>query len=173
MNISPDDAARALADVKHTQHTALRSAPPMFPSWYLGAVWIVVTGIQFATEVLSGPAAVIGVIVALIALFASVIKFIRDVNTMSLRPHRSIVDPWAWVGFSAWLIATIGLSFALLAAFIAVGFPYPRTGCTLLTAVVVLFTAPWLPRWMTMRTARRLATPQTTTGPVDTEPAAQ
>lgn len=51
MEITPEEAARSLAQVHETQHRVLRAAPPMFPTWYPVAVWIVVTGMQFVTEI--------------------------------------------------------------------------------------------------------------------------
>lgn len=172
MHITPDEAARALDDVRRTQRTALRSAPPMFPAWYLSAIWGGVTGMQFVTEVLSGPAVPIGAALMAIALVVAVVKFIFDVRNLSLRPHRSVIDPWAWVGFTAWLIGSQVACFALLALFTAAGFDYPRTACTLVVFVAVLFTGPLLPRWMTMRNARRAEKAQTASGPVGTGTAA-
>jgi len=171
MDITPHEAAKALHEVHHTQRMALRSAPPMFPAWYLTAVWVSVTAIQAATEVLTGISAAIGVVVAIIGLMVAVLKFLHDLQNLPLRPHRSVVDPWAWAGLAGWIAGTMLLCFALLGVFLATGFGYPRTGAALLSLAVVAVTAPLLPRWMTMRTALRME--RTRTAPAGTETTAR
>lgn len=155
MIISPEEAARALHEVHRTQRTALRSAPPMFPAWYLSAVWGSVAAIQFATEVLPVPARPIGLVVVLLGLGVAVGKFIRDVLRLTVRPHRSVIDPWAWIGFAAWIVGTQAACFGLMFVLSAVGFDHPRTAAASAVFVVVLFTGPLLPRWMSMRNALR------------------
>lgn len=170
MHITPDEAARALAEVRRTQRMAMRSAPPMFPAWYLIAVWGVVTAIQLVTEFLAGPAVPIGVTLLAIGLAAAVAKFVGDVRVLAVRPHRSLIDPWGWVGLAAWIIGGQLLCFTLLALFRAADFGYPRTAATLPVFVLVVVTAPLLPRWMTMRNARRAEALQAAADPARTGP---
>jgi len=155
MHISPEEAAKALDEIARTRRRTLRNAPPLFPSWYLSFIWGGVTALQFATEVLYGAATWAGVAVVLAALAFAVVKFVRDMFRLPMRPHGSVTDPWAWAGFTAWLLGTQLLCFALLAAFSTAGFAYPRTGCCLAVFAFALVTAPVLPRWMAMRNARR------------------
>jgi hypothetical protein len=155
MQISPEEAAKALDEIARTRHRTLRNAPPLFPSWYLSFIWGGITVVQFATEVLHGPASWAGVAVVLAALAVAVVKFLRDMFRLPMRPHRSVVDPWAWAGFAGWIVGTQVLCFALLAVFGATGLPYPRTFSSLAVFAVALVTAPALPRWMALRNARR------------------
>ena len=155
MNISPEEAARALEEVERTRRTTLRNAPPLFPAWYLGAVWAGVAAVQFATEVLTGPARWGGVGLAVTAYVLFMIKFVRDVSRMPMRPHRSLIDRVTWLAFFGWLAICIAAGYALSAAFSAAGYAYPRTAAALCVFLVVFATAPLLPRWMSARAARR------------------
>lgn len=159
MQITPNEAAEALGEIRQAQHKALRNAPPMFPAWYSVAVWGFVAGTQCVTEVLTGTAVWIGVGVLTAGLAAAVIVFLMQMrHRWPLRPHRSVVDPWAWVGFAGWVAGCVAVQFVLLFALLAAGFAYPRTGAALVAFVLVVLTAPVLPRWMTMRNARRAET---------------
>ncbi|GAA0828519.1 hypothetical protein ACFQVD_11090 [Streptosporangium amethystogenes subsp. fukuiense] len=160
MDITPEEAARSLAQVHETQHRVLRAAPPMFPAWYPVAVWIFVTGMQFVTEI--APAWWFWIAVAALSagLVAAVLKFVSDVRNANLRPHSSMTDPWAWVGFTVWLVTT-GLAGSVLALwFKELGVAYPRTVMGVTMIVIVAVTAPLLARWMSARTARRAETPK-------------
>ncbi|MFD8561149.1 hypothetical protein ACFV1N_28035 [Streptosporangium canum] len=155
MHITPEDAARTLDQVHETQHRALRAAPPMFPAWYLAAVWLFVTGMQFVTEVTPARWLWIAVPALTAGLAVAVLTFVRDVRNANLRPHPSMVDPWAWAGFAAWMIAT-GAGGAVLAWwFTGIDIAYPRTLMGVIMTAVAAVTAPFLARWMSTRTARR------------------
>ncbi|MEU8385673.1 hypothetical protein [Streptosporangium sp. NPDC048865] len=155
MDITPEEAARTLEQVRETQRKVLRAAPPMFPAWYPVAVWVFVTGMQFVTEI---PSAgwIWGAVAALSAgLAAAVLKFVRDVRNAKLRPHSSVMDPWAWAGFAGWVVVT-GLSALPMAFWLGdLGVAYPRTLMGVIMTVIVAITSPPLARWMSGRTARR------------------
>lgn len=160
MDITPEEAARTLAQVHETQRRVLRAAPPMFPAWYPVAVWIFVTGMQFVTEV---PYAwwIWGVVAALWAgLTFAIIRFVREIKNAKVRPHSSVTDPRGWIGFMAWLLATIFASYALALWLTALGVAYPRTLAGVIMIVVAAITAPVLARWMSALTARRAETPK-------------
>ncbi|MGW0808323.1 hypothetical protein [Nonomuraea sp. NPDC002799] len=158
MHITPEEAARSLAQIHETQHRALRSAPPMFPSWYVVAVWVFVTGMQFFTEVTPLWALWIALPILLIGLVAAVLKFVMDIRNQSMRLHPAVVDPWAWGGFAAWIvIMTLG-SLGVVLALMALDVTYPRTVMGVTMTVIVLITTPVLTRWMSMRTVRRAET---------------
>ncbi|GGM83987.1 hypothetical protein GCM10010106_33310 [Thermopolyspora flexuosa] len=154
MNISPEEAARALEEVERTRRRTLRNAPPLFPSWYLVAIWAGVAVVQFSTEVLTGPVAWAGVLLTAAGYAAFMVKFFRDVSRWPMRPHRSLIDPMVWVAFGAWLVGGIVAGYALIAAFSAAGLAYPRTTASCCLLLVVAVTAPLLPRWMATRNAR-------------------
>lgn len=154
MNISPEDAAQALEEVERTRRRALRNAPPLFPAWYLVAVWAGVTAVQVCTEVLTGPVAWAGLLLTVAAYAVFIVKFYRDVARLPMRPHRSQIDPLVWVVFAVWLVSGIVADFALVAAFLAVDLAYPRTAASCCVLLVVAITAPGLPRWMAARNAR-------------------
>jgi hypothetical protein len=159
MHITPDEAAKALGEVRRVQRTALRAAPPMFPAWYAVAVWGFVLGAQAATEVLTGPATWVAMAVLAIGLAAAVIVFLWQMyRAWPLRPHRSVVDPWAWAGFAAWVAGTTIVQFLATLALRTAEFAHPRTGGTLVTFVLVLLTARAVPRWMATRNVRRAET---------------
>ncbi|MEU4408845.1 hypothetical protein AB0F88_30375 [Streptosporangium sp. NPDC023963] len=155
MDITPEEAARTLAQVHETQRKVLRAAPPMFPAWYPVAVWAFVTGIQFVTEI--PPAWWIGIAVPALsaALVLAVLKFVRDVRDAKLRPHSSVVDPWAWAGFTGWVLVTVVASAPLALWFTDLGLAYPRTLMGVIMTAIVAITSPLLARWMSGRTARR------------------
>ncbi|MFD1929912.1 MULTISPECIES: hypothetical protein [Nonomuraea] len=158
MHITPEDAAQSLAQIQQTQRRALRSAPPMFPSWYLVAVWVFVAGLQLFTEVTPPWALWIGVPVLSIGLVVAIFRFVTDLRDQSLRPHPSVVDPWAWAGLAGWIVATALVSVAMTLGLGALGFAYPRTFMGVIMVAIVALTAPVLTRWMSERTARRAET---------------
>lgn len=154
--MTPEEAERALDEASRAQSAALRNAPPLFPAWYLGAVWGGVAALQLVTEVLSGAAVWIGLAVVVLGLVALAVKLVRDMSRLAMRPHISAIDPWGWLGFLAWLFGTQIFCFVLLAAFSAADFTYPRTASCLVTLVLALLTAPAVPRWMAARGVRRM-----------------
>ncbi|GAA0441055.1 hypothetical protein Acor_11920 [Acrocarpospora corrugata] len=155
MYITPEEAARSLAQIRETQHRALRSAPPMFPSWYVVAVWVFITGIQFFTEVTPLWVLWIALPVLSIGLVVAVLKFVKEIRNQSVRPHPSVVDPWAWGGFAVWIILTTLGSVGLAVGLKALGFAYPGTVMGITMTVIAVITTPILTRWMSMRTVRR------------------
>ncbi|MFF3442647.1 hypothetical protein [Streptosporangium sp. NPDC002721] len=155
MDITPEEAARTLDQVRETQRRVLRAAPPMFPAWYPVAVWAFVTGIQFATEIPPTWWLLVAVPAMTAGLVLAVLKFVRDVKNAKLRPHSSVVDPWAWVGFTAWMVVTGLASIPLVLWFTGVGLAYPRTLMGVIMTAIVAVTSPLLARWMSGRTARR------------------
>ncbi|WP_329080233.1 MULTISPECIES: hypothetical protein [unclassified Streptosporangium] len=158
MDITPEEAARTLDQVHETRRRVLRAAPPMFPAWYPVAVWGFVTGIQFVTEIPSFRWLWVAVVALSACLAVAVLKFVKDVRNASLRPHPSVMDPWAWIGFTGWLVAT-GLGSALLALWLKdLDLAYPRTLMGVIMTVIVAITSPLLARWMSGRTARRAET---------------
>jgi len=158
MEISPEEAARTLDRVRETQRRALRAAPPMFPAWYPVAVWGFVTGMQFVTEAPSAWWIWIAVVALSAGLAVAVLKFVRDVRNANLRPHSSVMDPWAWAGFTGWLVVT-GVGGVLAALwFTELGLTYPRTLMGVIMTVVAAITTPLLARWMSGRTVRRAET---------------
>ncbi|MBF8185660.1 hypothetical protein ITP53_07890 [Nonomuraea sp. K274] len=158
MHITPEDAARSLAEIRQTQHRALRSAPPLFPSWYLVAVWTFVAGIQLVTEVTPPWVLWIGVPVLAIGLAVAVVKFTNDIRHQSLRPHASVMDPWSWVGLAGWIVVTTLGSIMLTFGLQSLEVDHPRTIMGAIMVAVVAASAPLLTRWMSRRTARRAAT---------------
>ncbi|MEV0592225.1 hypothetical protein [Nonomuraea cavernae] len=158
MHITPEEAAQSLAQIHETQRRALRSAPPMFPSWYVVAVWVFVTGMQFFTEVTPLSALRIALPVLSIGLMAAVFKFVMDIRNQSMRPHPGVVDPWAWGGFAVWIVITAFGSVGVAVGLEALGVSYPRTVMGVTMTVVALITTPILTRWMSMRTVRRAET---------------
>ncbi|MER6831363.1 hypothetical protein ABT352_35600 [Streptosporangium sp. NPDC000563] len=158
MEISPEEAARTLDQVHETRRRALRAAPPMFPAWYPVAVWVFVAGIQFVTEVPPAWWIWIAVPVLSAGLAVAVLKFVTDVRNANMRLHSSVVDPWAWIGFTGWLVAT-GFGAALMALwFTELGLTYPRTLMGVIMTVVAAITTPLLARWMSGRAVRRAET---------------
>lgn len=155
MDITPEEAARTLAQVHETQRRVLRAAPPMFPAWYPVAVWTFVTGIQFVTEIPPTWWLLIAVPALTAGLVLAVLKFVRDVRDTKLRPHSSVVDPWAWVGFTGWMVVTSLASVPLALWFVELGIAYPRTTMGVIMTAIVAITSPLLARWMSVRTARR------------------
>jgi hypothetical protein len=158
MHITPEEAAQSLARIHETQRRALRSAPPMFPSWYVVAVWVFVTGIQFFTEVTPLSALWIALPVLVVGLIAAVLKFVMDVRNQSMRPHPAVVDPWAWGGLAAWIVITTLGGIAMAVALEVLGASYPRTVMGVTMTMIALITTPILTRWMSMRTLRRAET---------------
>jgi hypothetical protein len=158
MHITPEDAAQSLAQIQQTQHRALRSAPPMFPSWYLVAVWTFVAGMQLVTEVTTPWVLWIGAPALAIALAVAVVTFVHEVRNQALRPHASVVDPWSWAGLAGWIVATSLGGVAMAFGFQALGVAYPRTIMGAVMVAIVALTAPVLTRWMSVRTARRAET---------------
>ncbi|MGJ6966030.1 hypothetical protein ACSDR0_29390 [Streptosporangium sp. G11] len=155
MDITPEEAERTLAQVHETQRRVLRAAPPMFPAWYPVAVWVFVTGIQFVTEIPPAWWLWIAVTALSAGLAVAVLKFVRDVRNASLRPHPSVMDPWAWVGFTGWLVATGLVALPLELWLKELDVAYPRTLMGVIMTVIVAITSPLLARWMSGRTARR------------------
>lgn len=158
MDITPEEAARTLEQVHETRRRVLRAAPPMFPAWYPVAVWTFVTGLQLVTEIPPARWLWIAVAVLSIGLAVAVLKFVRDVRNANLRLHLSVMDPWAWAGFAAWLVVT-GATAAPMALWLKeLGVAYPRTLMGVIMTVIVAITSPLLARWMSARTARRAET---------------
>ncbi|SDK69772.1 hypothetical protein [Nonomuraea jiangxiensis] len=157
MHITPEEAAHSLAQIRRTQHRALRSAPPLFPSWYLVAVWVFVAGIQLVTEVTPPWVLWIGVPVLAIGLAVAVVKLVVDIRNQSLRPHASVVDPWAWAGMVGWIVVTTLGSIVLTFGLQVLEVDHPRTIMGAIMVAVVAASAPVLTRWMSWRTARRAA----------------
>lgn len=158
MHITPEEAAQSLAHIHEAQRRALRSAPPMFPSWYVVAVWVFVTGIQFFTEVTPLSALRIALPVLLVGLMVAVLKFVMDIRNQSMRPHPTVVDPWAWGGFAVWVVTTTLGGIGAVVGLEALSVSYPRTVMGVTMTVIALITTPILTRWMSMRTAHRAET---------------
>lgn len=157
MNITPDDAAQALAQVDETKRRALRAASPI-PASYPVAVWILVTGSMFATEVTSGWWLWIAVTALSISLPIAVFTFVRDIRNANMRPHPSLIDPGAMAGYAAWMIGT-GFGGVMLALWLkGLDIAYPRTLMGVIMTAIVAATAPLLARWMSRRTAHRAET---------------
>ncbi|GAA4203156.1 hypothetical protein GCM10022252_60320 [Streptosporangium oxazolinicum] len=158
MDITPEEAARTLDQVRETRRRVLRAAPPTFPAWYPVVVWGFVTGMQFVTEVPSFRWLWVAVVALWAGLAVAVFTFVREVRNASLRPHSSVMDPWAWVGFTGWLVATCLGSVVLALWFKDLDLAYPRTLMGVTMTVIVAITSPPLARWMSRRTARRAET---------------
>jgi hypothetical protein len=155
MHITPEEAAQSLAQIRETQHRALRSAPPMFPSWYVVAVWIFITGVHFFIEVTPVWVLWIAIPVLSIGLMVAVLKFVMEIRNQSVRPHPSVVDPWAWGGMAIWIVLTALGSVGLTLGLEAFGVAYPGTIMGVTMTVIAVITTPILTRWMSMRTVRR------------------
>ncbi|MFI6508481.1 hypothetical protein ACIBCT_12820 [Streptosporangium sp. NPDC050855] len=150
MSISPEDAARTLADVRTTQARALR-AEPWFPAWYPVGVALFATGVTFVSEPGTDPAVTAGGIVVLtIALVGLVLRLTL---TARMRAHRSLLEPAALTGFVVWVLASVGVAFAVAFPLDAAGVAYSGTyGCLVMTAFMAA-TGPLVGRWISSRLA--------------------
>ncbi|MGC5014755.1 hypothetical protein ACLQ2R_28650 [Streptosporangium sp. DT93] len=153
MSISPEDAARTLADVRTTQARALL-AEPWFPAWYPVGVALFCTGIVFVSEPGTEPAVTIGgVVVLTIALVGLVLKLAL---TARMRAHRSLLESASLTGFVLWVMVSMGVAFAVTFPLEAAGVAYSGTyGCLTMT-VFMAATGPFVGRWISRRLAARV-----------------
>ncbi|GAA2913894.1 hypothetical protein GCM10010517_80440 [Streptosporangium fragile] len=153
MNISPEDAARSLADARTTQARALR-AEPSFPAWFTTGVALFATGVTFATEPGTAPAVTVTVIVALTA--ALVAMTLKLALGSRMRAHRSVIERGAMLGYAGWVLSSVAVAFAVAFPLAGAEVRYAGTyGCLVMTAFMAA-TGPLVARWISRRLAARV-----------------
>ncbi|MBB2913539.1 hypothetical protein FHS43_004843 [Streptosporangium becharense] len=152
MNISPEDAARSLADARAVQAQALR-AEPSFPTWFTTGVGLFATGIAFVTEPGTPPAVIVPALVVLTGvLVAMVLRLARGAR---LRVHRSVIEREAMLGYTGWVLASVAVAFAVAFPLAGAGVRYAGGyGCLAMTAFMAA-TGPFVARWISRRLAAR------------------
>ncbi|MFC7385862.1 hypothetical protein [Sphaerisporangium rhizosphaerae] len=149
-DISPEEAARTLREIRESQARMIRSRP-WFPAWYTTGVALFVTGMQFLTEPgTPGAATAAGIVVLTLALTGSVgalVLFERQ------RPHRSLVTGSILLWFMAWVAVCVGVCLAVALPLSGAGVPYARTYAGLAMTAFMAVTGPLVGRWITRRIA--------------------
>lgn len=153
MNLTPEEAAHSLAEIRQTQARAVRSRP-WFANWYTTGVAVFVTGIQFVTEPGTPRAvAVIGAVLLSAGLGALIAVFVR---TRPAVPHRSLMDTASMTIFATWLGAAVVLTLVLALILSAQEIAYARTYAGLAMTVFMAGTGPLVGRWITARMADKI-----------------
>ncbi|WP_326635283.1 hypothetical protein OG884_20735 [Streptosporangium sp. NBC_01755] len=131
-----------------TGRTELQVSPICYGTWQFGGDWgqvderAAVAAIQHArafpgVEIVQPP------------------YHVMEIRNQSVRPHPSVVDPWAWGGLAVWIVLTTLGSVGLAVGLKALGVAYPGTVMGVTMTVTAVITTPILTRWMSMRTVRR------------------
>ncbi|MGI5154691.1 hypothetical protein [Microbispora sp. CA-102843] len=149
--MNPEEAARSLATIRQTQAKAVRSRP-WFPTWYVVAVGLFVTGVQFVTEPGTPvPVTVITGVLLAAGMGALIAVFVR---TRAMTTHRSLMRVDAVAVFVLWLLLGIGMCLAVAFRLHAAEVAYARTYAGLVMTAFQLVTGPFVGRWVAALLAR-------------------
>ncbi|MBG0815145.1 hypothetical protein [Planomonospora sp. ID82291] len=153
MDLSPEEAARALSGIRATQARAVRSTP-WFPAWFVVGIGLSVTLIQVASDPLTPlPLRIAGIVLAVAGITGCSIAVGRS---GSMRAHKSVLDMAGFAGYMVWVFSLVGLTVAFALFLAAREVPYAATwACLTLTAVMGL-TGPLLARWISRRNAAKI-----------------
>jgi hypothetical protein len=153
MDVSPEEAARALSGIRATQARAVR-ATPWFPTWFVVGIGLSVTLIQVAGDPLTPlPLRIAGIVLAAAGITGCSIAVGRS---GSMRAHRSVHDAAGIIGYIVWIMLLVGLTVAFALILGTREVPYAATwACLAMTAVMGL-TGPLLARWISRRNAAKI-----------------
>ncbi len=149
--MDPEEAAQSLATIRQTQVKAVRSRP-WFPTWYVVAVGMFVTGVQFVTEPGTPvPVTVITGVLLFAGMGALIAVFVR---TRAMTTHRSLIRMDAMALFALWLFLSIVICLAVAFRLDATEVAYARTYGGLAMTAFQLATGPFVGRRISALLAR-------------------
>ncbi|GAA3442098.1 hypothetical protein [Planomonospora venezuelensis] len=152
-DLSPEEAARALSDIRATQARAVRSTP-WFPAWFVIGIGLSVTCILAASDPLTPvPMRIAGIVLATAGITGCSVAVGRS---GSMRAHKSVTDAGGLIGYFVWVLSIVGLTipFALFLAWRDV--PYAAACAGLAMTAAMGLTGPFLARWISGRNASKI-----------------
>ncbi|WP_449064958.1 hypothetical protein [Planomonospora algeriensis] len=153
MDLSPEEAARALSGIRATQAQAVR-ATPWFPIWFPVGLGLSITLIQASSDSLTPvPLRIAGIVLA-VALLTGVSIAVGRSGRM--RAHKSVVDTGAVWGYMAWVLG-ITLPGVALGIFLGLrGVAYGPAFTFLGVTAILGLTGPLVARWVSRRNAAKI-----------------
>ncbi|GAT69753.1 hypothetical protein PS9374_05430 [Planomonospora sphaerica] len=153
MDLSPEEAARALSGIRATQARAVRTTP-WFPTWFVVGIGLSVTLIQVSADPLTPvPLRIACAVLAAAGIAGSSIAIGRSGR---MRAHRSVISAAGMLGYTGWLLALIACTVAAAVFLTLSGVPYGATyACLGMTAAMAL-TGPLVARWISGRNAAKI-----------------
>jgi len=139
----PDEAARALHEIRYQQHQVIRRA--IIPAWY----WWVLAGLTvgFSVALDSDQQLVLGIGTALfvIGALAAAYRVVID-GLRCTRLHSQLIGRIEVPALLGFVAAVVAVSLSTTYAFKAADLPYPATLGSVAGALLMVIGGPWLTR---------------------------